>query len=276
MRMRVLHVLVRAGLLGLLCASLSGCLILDVWGNVRSQPSIPGEVDDLTASLEAAATGGNCFSSGEPNHKHIACRYGVDGETITSTAELIWALGQFGILIDPLILQVPSDVINVTATYDTGGGPQPLAVGRASSFQVQPGTRITAEVGTTFLFLDLPGDVIDSLPDDPNQGTDLRFSLSFHRMVPAGSHPPLTIKPMMAGKVVAEHQDYYIPLLPCVTDFADVPGVTIPVSDTPQPLEMALGDLIRSQTAEPCDHVVYNFNAAQPPAGLIFVPMVLR
>jgi hypothetical protein len=86
----------------------------------------------------------------------------------------------------------------------------------------------------------------------------------------------MTIKPMTAGFVIAQHQKYYIPLLPCVTDFVDVPAITIPESDTPQNLEMALGDLIRSHDAGPCNHVVHDFSAALPPPGLLFAPLVRK
>jgi hypothetical protein len=141
---------------------------------------------------------------------------------------------------------------------------------------VHPGLRITAEVGTTFLLLDLPGDVEANLPADPGQGTDLDFSLSFNWLVPHSLHPPLTIKPMVAGLVTAQHQRFYIPLLPCVTDFADVPAITIPQSDTPQHLEVTLGDLIRNHDAGPCDHAVHDFSAAVPPPGLVFAPLVRR
>jgi hypothetical protein len=276
MRMRLLHVLVRAGLLGLMCASLSGCFLQQVVGNAQVHSGVTPELRDLIAHSSAIVNAGLCSVVSKPGFKHVECSYFVDGEPISSTVELFTVFGLYGVIIDPLILQVPSDVISVTATYDTGSGPQPLAVGQAGSFPVKPGVRITAEVGMTFLLLELPGDVAAGLPADPHQGTDLSFSLSYHRLIPPGPIPPTTIKSMVAATVVVQHQKYYIPLLPCVTDFTAVPAVTIPVSDTPQNLEMDLGNFIRSQAAEPCDHVMHDFSAAQPPAGLVFVPLVMR
>jgi hypothetical protein len=181
---------------------------------------------------------------------------------------LVSEFGILGVFVDPLILEVPDDVISITATYDNGGGPQPLPVYQAGSFQVHPGLSITAQVGTTFLFLDLPSNV--------DHDADMSFSLSYHRLLPQGPTAPATIKPMLGGLVIAQHQRYYIPLLPCVTDFADVPAITLPLSDTPQDLEMTLGDLIRSHEAGPCDHVVHDFSGALPPPGLVFMPVVLR
>src|SRR5205085_6431320 len=131
-----------------------------------------------------------------------------------------------------------------------------------------PGLSITAEVGTSFLFLDLPANV--------DHDADLSYSLTYHRLLPPGPIPPAVIKPMLAGLVVAQHQTYYIPLLPCVTDFADVPPITLPQSDTPQDLEMTLGDLIRNHEAGPCDHVAHDFSGALPPEGLVFMPLAQR
>jgi hypothetical protein len=256
--------------------SLSGCFLQQVVGNVQVHSGVTPELRDLITHTSAIVNGGFCLTASDAGFKHVVCSYFIDGEPISSTVDLIGEFGLYGVLIDPLILEVPSNVISVTATYDTGSGPQPLPVGQASSFPVAPGVRITAEVGTTFLFLDLPGNVASGLPADPNQGMDLSFSLSYHRLIPPGPIPPTTIRPMVAGTVVIQHQTYYIPLLPCVTDFADVPPITLPESDTPQDLEMTLGDLIRNHDAGPCDHVVHDFSGALPPPGLVFMPLVLR
>jgi hypothetical protein len=276
MRIRGLHLFVRLCLFAMIWASLSGCLLQQAIGFFQIFSSEGSEVDRVIANILADTIGGNCSAASSPFNSEVECAYVVDGEVVTSTVDLISELGLLGVLIDPLILEVPAGVFNVTATYDRGGGPQALVVDQASSFRVNPGLTITAEVGTKFLFLDLPGDVMADLPDDPNQGVDLDFSLSFEQFIPHGSHPPMTIKPMVAGMVVAQHQKYYIPLLPCVTDFADVPAVVIPEAASPQPLDMALGDLIRNHDAEPCDHVVHDFSAAASPPGLVFAPLVRR
>ena len=277
MRIRMLYPFVRAGLLGLLCASLSGCFLRGTLGNIEYVGTVGDGIQDYSHKFLSDTNGGTCFGSASPPHNQfINCLYLIDGLPISSTVSLLSELGILGVFIDPLILEVPSNVISVTATYDTGGGPQPLPVDRAGSFQVHPGLWVTAEVGTTFLFLELPGDVAASLPGDPDQGPDLSFSLSYHRLLPPGPPQPATIKAMTAGVVIAQYQKYYIPLLPCVTDFADVPPITLPESDTPQNLEMALGDLIRNHEASPCNHVVHDFSGALPPPGLLFAPLVRR
>ncbi len=269
MRIRRLYLLARVGLFALVWASLSGCFLRLALGNVEYVGSIHDEVHDYIHKVFSDATGGTCTSFASPPFtRSIECNYVIDGEPISSTAGLVSQFGLFGLFVYPLILEVPQDVISVTATYDEGGGPQPLPVGRGGSFQVHPGLWITAEVGTTFLFLDLPSGA--------DQSADLSFSLSYHRLLPPGPPPPATIKPMLAGLVIVRHQKYYIPLLPCVTDFAEVPAVTLPQSDTPQNLEMTLGDFIRNEDAKPCDHVVHDFSGALPPPGLVFMPLVQR
>jgi hypothetical protein len=269
MRIRRLHLLARIGLFALVWAGLSGCFLRGALGNIEYVGTIGDGIQDYVHSFFSDTSGGSCVGSASPPHNvFIDCFYIIDGLPISSTVSLLSNLGIYGVFIDPLILEVPSNVISVTATYDNGGGPQPLPVGRAGSFQVHPGLWITAQVGTTFLFLDLPRSV------DPD--ADISYSLSYHRLLPPGPPPPAVIKPMLAGVVIAQNQIYYIPLLPCVTDFADVPAVTIPESDTPQPLDMTLGDLIRNHDASPCDHVVHDFSGALPPPGLVFLPVVLR
>jgi hypothetical protein len=277
MRIRALRQFARLGVFAMIGASLSGCFLQQVMGNVQVHSGITPELRDIVANSSAIVDGGFCQTNYEPeNVRYVTCSYFIDGEPISSTVDLVGAFGLYGVLIDPLILEVPSDVISITSTYDTGSGAQPLPVGQAGSFPVNPGLRITAEVGMTFLFLDMPGEVVAALPGDPNQGTNLSFSLSYHRLIPPGPIPPTTIKPMVAGTLVVQHQNYYVPLLPCVTDFADVPAITLPQSNTPQHLEMTLGDLIRNHDASPCNHVVHDFSGALPPPGLIFAPLVRR
>jgi len=269
MRIRMLHLFARVGLFALIWASLSGCILHGMLGNIDHFTSLEDAQEDYAHKVVSDATGATCFgSSSPPNIQNVNCVYIIDGIRISSTVSLLSELGIYGAFVDPLIVEVPEDVISVTATYDNGSGPQPLAVNRSGSFQVHPGLVVTAEVGTTFLFLDLPGDA--------DHDADLDYSLSYHRVLPSGPIPPATIKAMLAGLVVAQHQTYYIPLLPCVTDFADVPPITLPQSDTPQDLEMTVGDLIRNNDASPCNNVEHDFRGALPPPGLVFMPVVLR
>ena len=125
-----------------------------------------------------------------------------------------------------------------------------LPTGRANSFAVQPGTRITAEVGTTFLFLDLLISVTSGLPiRNPAAGPVFSYTLSFQQNFPISTTvPPVKVKPMMAGAFTILWQTYYVPLLPCVNDFASIPAITIPQASTPQDLIPSLVDLIKGRT----------------------------
>jgi hypothetical protein len=269
MRIRRLHLFARVGLLALIWASLSGCILHAALGNINYFGDLGDGLKDYFHNLESNATGGSCYGFATPPHSEfIDCAYVIDGVPVSSTVSLLSELGVYGAFIDPLILEVPDDVISVTATYDNGGGPQPLAINRSGTFQVHPGLVVTAEVGTTFLFLDLPANA--------DHDADLNYSLSYHRVLPPGPVQPAKIKAMLAGLVVAQHQTYYIPLLPCVTDFAQVPEITLPQSDTPQDLEMTLGNFIRNHEAGGCNNVTHDFSAALPPAGLVFVPVAQR
>lgn len=43
----------------------------------------------------------------------------------------------------------------------------------------------------------------------------------------SGSLEPVSSKMMLAGKVTINQHDYYVPLVPCVTNFASVPGLNV-------------------------------------------------
>ena len=246
-------------------------------GSNAGPSSNPDEMVE-TSNMSAGASAVNCANTETGSD----CVYTIDGENVESTVNF-----QSGVpsgadvirnFIDPLILEVPAGVVSPTGTYDTGSGPLPLPIRRANSFPVQPGMRMTAEVGTTFLFLDLPVSVTSDLPiSNPVAGPVFSYTLSFQQIFPiSATVPPVKVKPMLAGAVTLFWTTYYVPLLPCLADFAAVPAVTIPQASTPQDLETTLGDLIRGHHAAPCNHYTYNFTNAMPPAGLVFLPTVRR
>src|SRR5437868_5509510 len=124
MQIRMLYLFVRVGLVALVWASLSGCFLRLAVGNVNYVDDGLGEVRDWVQKVSSGSTGGTCFSSSSPPaNRAVQCSYVVDGEPLSSTVDLVSEFGILGVFIDPLILEVPSDVISVTATYDTGGGP---------------------------------------------------------------------------------------------------------------------------------------------------------
>jgi hypothetical protein len=270
--------LLRLTLVGVLSASLSSCIFQFTDGHTSigsgTNPDLISEASHLSASVPTAkcldiTTGYNC-------------RYNIGGQDENSTINILAEGGPAAVIrrifYDPLILEVPAGVISTTGTYDAGSGPQPLLISSAHSFPVQPGTRITAEVGTTFLFLDVPSDVTSGLPiSNPAAGPVFTYTLSFVIEAPLGPPPPpVTVKPMLAGSLTVLWQTYYVPLLPCVNDFATIPAITIPQASTPQDLVPSLLDLIDNHGIGPCNHVTYDFTQATRPPGLVFLPFTRR
>lgn len=191
----------------------------------------------------------------------VQCSYTVfDDEgflvDITSTAELLSDYGFFGLLIDPVVLQVPADLVVIQAVYDRDGRIGQLLVEETPAFDAAPGETVTAEPGHKFLILDLPaGDIEDIGPGDARDGPTFGFTLSFNLPEPR----PLQVKPMFTAHVMEEGRDYYPPLLPCVTDFAQVPPLDIPVDFTGQDITDAVVDLARANAPLACQDRVYSF-----------------
>ena len=60
-----------------------------------------------------------------------------------------------------------------------------------------------------------------------------------------------SIKVVFAAKVPAGGKNYYVPIFPCVTDFANVPAITVPLSN--------LVGLIQLLSTQGCSGKNYNF-----------------
>jgi hypothetical protein len=215
---------------------------------------------------------------GHPDNYTYECFYFINGQHFTATSYLLAKGGVFGVLFDPVIVQVPADVLTVTATYDDNGVARPLQVSRLPSFHASPDITVTAEAGQTFLILELPPAVAAEVPSgDPEAGLTLSYTLSYSREVPAFPPPgPQTVKLMLTGKAVVNGHSYYVPLLPCETDFANLPPLELPASGSPQNLQPALGAWLEAHPMAPCDHEAYYFNNAPPPPIRVFLPGLWR
>lgn len=244
-----------AGLL-LLTPLLSGCFLRFLSGSITGEDDAVGHV----AGTSITATCVGALSTPK-------CTYVIDyegiGFEIESTVSLLEEFGIFGFLIDPVILQVPEDVSDLTGTFtDTAtSATQPLVITETASFDVEPGVEATAEPGQKFIILEFP------------DGTDYEdvefdFELTFHYPVVE----PVDFKAIFAGRIEAGGQTFYIPLLPCTSDFADVPEFTIPVSDTPQDLIQDLFIYAFNNEDIGCDGETYDFTAAGPPPTPTPVP----
>lgn len=183
----------------------------------------------------------------------------------TSSAELISELGILGVFVDPIILQVPAGATNFAGTFTDGPGPltdpQPILITETTSFDVQPGTVVSAESGQKFVILELPAAVVSTLTSSGELDDDFNFTFEFE--VPSLS--AVDVKAMYAGKVEVGGETFYVPLLPCVTDFSSIPAITIPVSSTQVDLLAGIVDLILQDAVSACDGQIYDFTGVGAP-----------
>jgi len=182
----------------------------------------------------------------------------------TSSARLISELGVLGVFIDPLVLQVPADATGFTGTFDDGSGPAGLVVTEAASLPVQPGESVDPEPGQKFVIVEFPPATIDALVSSGSLPGPFDFVFEFE--LPALA--PVDVKPMYTGKVEEGGRTFYPPMLPCVTDMAAVPTITVPVSPTPVDLMTQVVDVLLQRPELGCDGVVYDFTGGGPPPVL--------
>jgi hypothetical protein len=268
--------MLRSAKLGALALALtlltSGCFLRTILGGVF-EVNLGDEISAIVGRVFANATGAVCGERDVGGHRQVECTYVFASEMFpfvphqTSTAELIGEFGLFGVIIDPLILQVPSDVHGVVATFrEEGDAARVLETAVTDRFLAAPGRVVAAEPGQQFVILQLPDDVADRLPEgDPRLGRQFAFDLEFRLSVLA----PVEIKPMFTLAVEADGVTYYPPMLPCVTDFAQVPGFELPVTgdNQLQSLYSQVAAAITQTASLACDGEVYDFTAAEPPPG---------
>jgi hypothetical protein len=256
-------------LLSTLSLFLSACFLRSLAGNVA------GEEGEFTVHVDATALTADCDVSSFPNEEgYVTCFYIIEWDPsfeLVTTAILVDELGLFGILIDPLILQVPETATNFRATFQNSPTPREAVITVTDSFDVQPGTVVTAEPGQQFVILEFPDDVPPTLPDgDPRNGVEFDFELDFD--VP--TLDPVAVKGMFTGKIEVGGQTFYIPLYPCVTDFSTIPAVDIPVATSPQFLTPQIATHINASGDMTCNDQVYDFSDLSP-ASLLYLPVIV-
>jgi hypothetical protein len=213
----------------------------------------------IRASFETDALLAHCNTEilEDPPGEFVSCTYISEGFILTSTVELLKEFGVIGLVLDPVIAQVPDDAYNFTGTVEdmSGSGPQPLVITPADSIMAAPGVPITPEPGMQLVIIDLPDSVASQIGLVP---TPLHFDFSFD--LPGSTLPsPFEMKAMFTGKVEGNGETFYPPLLPCDTDFADIPAFTVPESPT---LSGMIGQLFNAASqgmGNPCDFQTYDF-----------------
>ena len=157
----------------------------------------------------------------------------------TTTVTLISEFGFLGVVIDPLIMQIPEQATDISATYDDGTGQSgPLDVRSGfKSIPVDASRHIFAEHRQQFVIADFP-------PGVDFDGVEFDFSLTFR--LPANASVPVQVKPLFALKVTNTQNppfalEYYSPLLPCTTNMAEIPPVSIEEGVAPAPIDVTAG-----------------------------------
>ena len=163
------------------------------------------------------------------------------------------------ILWDPLIIQVPATMSNFAgsiAAGPPGTANTPLnVVSGLTSIPIDATQNLVAEPGMQLVIIDFVA------PTDVPLGT---YTLTFQFSGTASS-----IKVLFAAKIVAggkavrvdaatgakAAQAYYVPIYPCVTSFADVPAITLPLTNVAQ-----LAPLVLSAAGQGCANKAYNFS----------------
>lgn len=174
-------------------------------------------------------------------------------------------------MVDPLIMQVPAAVKNASATIDDGSVPRAVVLTEAASLMAQPGAEVRPETGQKFLILDLPPDLLAALVQNGQLAGPFDFQLEFE--VP--SLDPVAVKAMYTGKVTVDGPTYYPPMLPCRTDFADVPAIRIPVFERPALIQPQLLFALRRNPDLACRGQVYDFRGdVGATGGRVFLPLL--
>lgn len=277
MKSKFASYMLRVSLLLLMAMLLSGCWIRLLIGNTVVENDVSDRVDLLFTSLKADSTIAICSSGDE--YISANCTYIIDGTNETSTVQLVSELGLAGLIIDPLVFQIPEDSSQIQATYNDGSGARPALVSVVSSFEYVPGEKITAEAGTKFVIVELPESETSKITaTDPKQGQSYQFAIDFEQRVPSNApRQPLQVKAMLTARVEVNGHVYYAPLLPCVTSFAAIPSLTIPETTQAADLLQPIEDLVGGGAVKPCANAFYDYSGAPPPLSpVLYLPVLER
>jgi hypothetical protein len=224
--------------------SVSGCFLQALLGHVRG-----GDGEELIVSLQGSAVTARCVNNEVDGNNFLECTYLIDdggpGFEFTSSAELISEFGLLGVFIDPLVVQVPAAASGFSGSFSGAVMGNLVITPGLASVPVDSNTNLVAEAGTQLVVLDFP--------DPPPPPGAYGFLLDF--VMPPGSGA-VSFKAIFTGKVQVGADVFYPPMLPCVSDFSQVPSITIPVSSLLVPLNIP--------TVAGCNGAVYQFGAAAP------------
>lgn len=225
------RVLSKAALAGILVVGVTGC-VLRLTGGFAFTDDLGTFIRFIFDDVSTAYC--RELVDVETGDTFVECDYAIiteDGATQrTSTTQLVSEFGVFGLLVDPVIVQVPASATFGIATVDDGSGPQNLRITETTAFDVTPGVQSTAEPDQKFWIIELPLAIEATLPTQPNTA-DLDYV--FEYMGPPEPSGFATFKAIYAGRVETNGDTFYIPLYPCTGDFSQVPEIEVPVGSNP-------------------------------------------
>ncbi|HLX30166.1 MAG TPA: hypothetical protein VKV24_16930 [Casimicrobiaceae bacterium] len=230
----------------LAAASLQGCLISNLGssssGGVTTLQATVTLTQPSPCAVDAIAQTTTC---------NPVMQVGLPGGASQSFTFAIELLGYAAplTLYDPLIVQVPASMSNFAGSIAAGppgvAPATPLSIiSGLSSVPIDASTNLIAEPGMQLVVIDF------AAPADAPIGTytlNLQFSGSTD-----------SIKVVFAAKVQAGAQTYYVPIYPCVTNFANVSPITLPVTNIAGIIPVIL-------STQGCDGKQYNFAGLAPP-----------
>lgn len=230
--------------------SLSGCIL--EFGKTYGT-GVPGGnssylVDaDITVQPCVLATDG-----------YAECTFRAFAYSALARAKFPGAAGVLVYWLDPIILQVPVGISDLSGTF-SGPASGSLSITTVTGpLQADATRQIIPEPGTKFLIIDFPGGV-------PPGGAG-RYHFQFSFTVPSAVASPLALKVVFAAKATVGTQTYYSPLFPCTTNMANVPALTVPTSNMFTPL-----NLTPYLTQQACNNVTYDLTpgGSAPTAAVV-------
>lgn len=159
---------------------------------------------------------------------------------------------------DPIVLQLPQEAADFRGTFNqqSSGAEGDLVIRSGlASLPADATQTFQAEPGMQLVVLDLPSDA-------PTSGS---VSFNFNFTIPDDLPSPLQIKAFYTGRIEVQGETYYPPLLPCTTDMAAVPVISVPL---PQG-----GNTSLPTNVQGCDNVTYTVQQGEF-SDKMFLPLV--
>lgn len=254
MNPQVWRALLVSGALLLFALTATGCIFGD-----SVEFFVSGFSDgELTVIVSANANTSLCDSEGGGIY---SCAYfpGSEEERISrfeiSDVELLLFL----FLLDPVVVQVPQEAQAFQGSYfhqGSGESGQLAITAGLDSIPADAEHTLTAEPGMQLVIIELPEGA-------PATGD---FSFNFNFRVP-DTLTSLEVKPLFTARAQTADETYYLPLLPCVTDMASVPALSVP---------LPVGGIVPLpvNTVPACDNVTYQIGPDAPADDMLFLPLV--